>query len=111
MRLIAWNCNMALHRKLDALMQLRPDVAVVCECAAPERLRDRVELSGLTGEPVWIGRNPNKGLAVFGFNGHRVRLAEPFFRNMEKLRWIQHGKIQLYIAYIVIAIVVLLLTL
>ena len=43
--------------------------------------------------------------------GARRILADPFFRNMEKLRWIQHGKIQLYIAYIVLTIIVLLLTL
>jgi len=43
--------------------------------------------------------------------GARRNLVAPFFRNMEKLRWIQHGKIQLYIAYIVLTIIVLLLTL
>jgi hydrogenase-4 component B len=43
--------------------------------------------------------------------GARRMLVAPFFRNIEKLRWIQHGKIQLYIAYIVVAIIVLLLTL
>jgi exodeoxyribonuclease III len=36
MRLVAWNCNMALHRKVDALLALRPDIAVVSE--APSRL-------------------------------------------------------------------------
>jgi exodeoxyribonuclease-3 len=75
MRLVAWNCAMALHRKFAALRALEPDVAVIAECAAPERLAAQLDLSTLAGKPVWIGRNPNKGLAVFGFNGHRVRLA------------------------------------
>jgi hydrogenase-4 component B len=37
------------------------------------------------------------------------RLIQPLLKFMGKLRWIQHGKIQLYIAYIVLAMIVLLL--
>lgn len=69
---------MALHRKFDALRQLNPDIAVISECAEPARLRARGILADQLGEPVWIGENPNKGLAVFAFNGYKVRLAEPF---------------------------------
>ena len=38
MRLIAWNCNMAFHRKVEPLLALRPDIAVISECAEPGRL-------------------------------------------------------------------------
>ena len=31
MRLVAWNCNMALHRKVDALLALRLDIAVISD--------------------------------------------------------------------------------
>jgi exodeoxyribonuclease-3 len=79
MRIIAWNCNMALHRKCDALLALRPDIAVVCECAAPDRFRARGNATWLEGNPVWVGQNPNKGLAVFAFNGYAVHLAEPYY--------------------------------
>lgn len=41
-------------------------------------------------------------------NIHRI-LVRPVFWLLHKLRWIQHGAIQLYIAYIVLAIIVLLL--
>ena len=78
MRLVAWNCNMALHRKFDALRRLEPDIAVIAECAAPERLLARGELPGVNGDPVWIGENRHKGLAVFAFNNYAVRLAETF---------------------------------
>lgn len=37
------------------------------------------------------------------------RLIQPLLKFLAKLRWIQHGKIQLYIAYIVLAMIVLLL--
>ncbi len=74
MRLVAWNCNMALDRKLAALRQLRPDVAVISECACPERLLPTLGRGGRGLELVWVGRNPHKGLAVLGFRGHRVSL-------------------------------------
>ena len=78
MRLVAWNCNMALHRKLDALRRLAPDVAVVSECACSERLRPLGVLDYISGDPIWIGDNPNKGLAVLAFNGYRLSLAREF---------------------------------
>jgi exodeoxyribonuclease-3 len=78
MRVVTWNCNMALDRKVDALLGLAPDIAVVCECAEPERLRLRSRFAWMESPPVWIGRNPHKGLAVFAFNGYAVRLAEAY---------------------------------
>ncbi len=74
MRLVAWNCNMALHRKVDALLSLQPDLAIISECAAPHRLRANCDPDWIECEPVWIGENEVKGLAIFGFNGHRPTL-------------------------------------
>jgi hypothetical protein len=79
MRLVAWNCAMAFHRKFEALMALDPDVAVVAECAEPALLAERIDLARLSGKPVWIGENPHKGLAVFAFNDYSVRLS-PLYR-------------------------------
>jgi exodeoxyribonuclease-3 len=69
---------MALDRKIDVLLDLAPDIAVVCECAEPGRLRVRSGSSWMEGEPVWVGRNPHKGLAVFAFNGYAARLADAY---------------------------------
>jgi exodeoxyribonuclease-3 len=66
---------MALHRKCEALLSLRPDVAVISECAEPDRLRRLSKSDWLEADPVWIGRSETKGLAVLGFNGYRVDLA------------------------------------
>ena len=74
MRLVAWNCNMALDRKFAALRSLRPDVAVISECACPERLQAKVDLARAGIDLVWVGRNPHKGLAVLGFKGARLHL-------------------------------------
>ncbi len=78
MRIVTWNCNMALERKVSGLLALHPDIAVICECGEPERLRSRSMSSWIESEPVWIGRNPHKGLAVFAFNGFTVRLADSY---------------------------------
>lgn len=83
MRIVAWNCNMALERKIGALLDLRPDIAVISECARPELLRSRSRSAWLQADPVWIGRNPHKGLAVLAFNGYALSLSEtydPHFR-------------------------------
>jgi exodeoxyribonuclease III len=69
---------MALDRKVDVLLDLAPDIAIVCECAEPARLRLRSRSRWMQGDPVWIGRNPHKGFAVFAFNGYAVRLAESY---------------------------------
>jgi exodeoxyribonuclease III len=76
-RIVAWNCCMALHRKFDALTRLQPDIAIISECAEPKRLSAITHTIG--AEPVWIGHNPNKGLAVFTFNGYAARLADQFY--------------------------------
>ncbi|MFT7585290.1 MAG: hypothetical protein ACI9EW_001714, partial [Cellvibrionaceae bacterium] len=36
MKIVAWNCNMAFRRKLDPLLSLQPDIAVISECAQPD---------------------------------------------------------------------------
>ena len=41
MRLVEWNCRMALHRKLFLLNDLNTDLAIVPECA--ENLPEQVE--------------------------------------------------------------------
>lgn len=76
---------MALHRKLDALRRLEPDIAVVSECACPERLRALGALDAITDDPIWVGDNPTKGLAVLAFNGYRLRLAREFFPTLRHL--------------------------
>ena len=66
---------MALHRKVEALLALRPDVAIISECATPARLTEQSATNWLEAEPVWIGNNPTKGLGVFTFNGFQAELA------------------------------------
>jgi len=64
LRIVSWNCNMALRLKFDRLLSLRPDVAVIQECADPDGPKGwRPDCAAYD----WIGFNPDKGLGIFTF--------------------------------------------
>lgn len=66
LRIVTWNCNMGLRLKFDRLLSLRPDVAVVQECADPDGANPwRPDCTAYD----WIGFNPDKGLGIFTFGG------------------------------------------
>jgi len=69
---------MAFHRKFERLLQLRPDIAVVPECADPNVLARKAPGFAPTTQ-TWIGDNPNKGLGVFTFGSYCGSLA-PIYR-------------------------------
>lgn len=70
MRLVVWNVNRAAHRKMDALRELRPDIAVLPECSSPDLASAAPIYAGASG--AWIGDNPSMGLAVLGFGAWNV---------------------------------------
>lgn len=76
---------MALHRKADALLALRPDIAVISECACPDTLAQRGADGWIETDPVWIGENRHKGLGVFAFNGYHLRRHEPFLKTLRHI--------------------------
>ncbi len=63
MRLVVWNCNMALHKKIEKLQSLNADVAIVPESAIPEKVLGP-EIDRSRSRFIWRGNNLNKGLAV-----------------------------------------------
>ena len=58
MRLVAWNCNMALHRKFEALQSLNPDVAVISEYVCGPRV---------LSVPVCVARTNNCSIYIQGY--------------------------------------------
>jgi exodeoxyribonuclease III len=68
MRLVAWNCRSAFHRKVERLRGLEPDIAIVAECATPEILARKAPTLAPTSA-LWVGSNPHAGLGVFSFGG------------------------------------------
>ena len=66
MKIVAWNCQMAFHKKHQYLSNLSPDIAVIPECAQPEIIQSRCPQFTFN-DCDWVGENKNKGLAVFAF--------------------------------------------
>jgi hypothetical protein len=60
MRIVTWNCQIGLDKKMDALLSLGPDVAVVPECS--EESVNAFQQRGLS--TLWFGSNPNKGVGI-----------------------------------------------
>ena len=61
LRIVTWNCGMALARKAQGLLGLHPDIAEVQECS--KKSVEVLHGHGFSG--LWFGANPNKALAVF----------------------------------------------
>jgi exodeoxyribonuclease-3 len=65
---------MALHRKYERLLTLRPDIAVISECASAELIAQKTA-SFKPSSSIWIGDNCNKGLGVFTFGPFKAMLS------------------------------------
>jgi exodeoxyribonuclease-3 len=61
MKLVTWNCAMALHKKHEKLLTLDADIMVIQECSR-KFIRQINRAQGWSSE--WFGKNQNKGLAV-----------------------------------------------
>jgi hypothetical protein len=75
MKIVAWNCNMGFHKKYEPLLALKPDVAIIPECANMELLKKSSPDFKPTSS-IWIGDNQPKGLAVFTFGQFSALLSD-----------------------------------
>lgn len=72
MKIVSWNCNGALRKKLAAVRDLDADVYVIQECEDPARCESD-EYRSWASNHLWIGDNKNKGLGVFAREGFSLR--------------------------------------
>lgn len=79
MRLVTWNCNGALRRKLERLDALDADILVVQECEDPAQSTS--EYQAWAGDHAWVGYGKNKGIGIFPRRGQSI----------EQLAWSNHG--------------------
>jgi endonuclease/exonuclease/phosphatase family metal-dependent hydrolase len=61
MKLVTWNCAMALHKKHEKLLTFGADIMVIQECSR-KFIRQTNRIEGWSS--AWFGKNLNKGLGV-----------------------------------------------
>lgn len=75
MRIITWNCNGALRKKLGEVDSLNADLLIIQECEDPALSTQAYQ--DWAGSYLWVGSNKNKGVGVFPKNDNFI----------EKLEW------------------------
>jgi exonuclease III len=73
MRLIAWNCKGAFHRKESLVRALEPDVLVVPECEQPRTIQRSFDSSPVRSFE-WFGKNPAKGIAAVSYGKYSLKV-------------------------------------
>ncbi len=64
MKIISWNCNGALRKKLEPLSSLDADLYIIQECEDPAKTNDK-NYQSWANNYLWYGHNKNKGVGVF----------------------------------------------
>lgn len=66
---------MAFRKKASYILTQKPDILVVPECEHPDKLLFSEPLPKPT-DILWFGKNLNKGLTIFSYNGYRLKLMD-----------------------------------
>ena len=69
MKIITWNCQMALRKKWHLIQIEKPDILIVPECEHPDKLLG-IDLKATS--VFWYGTNKSKGLSVFSFGDYQL---------------------------------------
>lgn len=64
---------MAFRKKAEFILAEQPDILIIPECENPDRLKFSPQVPKPT-DIFWYGENPNKGLGVFSYSGHKFQL-------------------------------------
>lgn len=94
LKIVNWNCNGALRKKLDYILSFDADIYIIQECENPNLTNDAI-YKQFAKNHLWIGNNKNKGLGVFAkenvlienlnwssvYEGHKVNYFLPFLVN------------------------------
>lgn len=94
MRLITWNCQGAFRKKVDFILELKPDILVVQECEHPDKLKFN-EKTPKPQDIYWYSDGGKKGLGLFSYSDFKFELLPEFnpeFRYILPFRLKGNGK-------------------
>lgn len=76
MKILSWNCNGALRKKFEYLLEINADINIIQECEDPAQTKHK-EYIEWSKNYLWIGDSKNKGIGIFAKKGVGI----------EKLDW------------------------
>ena len=94
MKLITWNCQGALRKKIDIIQKHQPDILVVPESEHPDNFINGSN-SKKPGDFYWYGDNLHKGIGIYSYSDYKFELLSNFnqtFRYVLPFRVTGHGQ-------------------
>ncbi len=87
MKIIAWNCNGALRKKYESLLDYNAYIHIIQECENPALSKDKKYMDWASNY-LWIGDTKNKGVGVFVKHG--IKLSKLDWSNAYKDHTVKH---------------------
>lgn len=72
MRIVSWNCGGAYRNKIDKILELEPDIAVIQECESLDDLKASAKAK-IPEKSFWFSeRDHNKGVGIFFYTDYEI---------------------------------------
>jgi exonuclease III len=75
MKIVTWNCQGAYRKKAALIAQFKPDIAVIQECEACEKLLFKPDVPHPSTK-LWFGDGGNKGIGIFSYTNLNFELCD-----------------------------------